>query len=198
MRNALAVLLLLHGFAHLVGFLNPWGLVSHSASGENPNQLLGGRVVLGIAASRVLSVVWLAMGFAFAAVAYGWWSRASWSLAAAIIILLASLVLTLIWWPTARIGAMINAIVLLGLLVAGLRAFRADMRRANDRIASGSTVVMTGIGPIEYADAGEGIPILALHGTAGGWDQAVTAGFEITRYGYRLIAPSRFGYLRTP
>jgi len=59
-------------------------------------------------------------------------------------------------------------------------------------------MMVTAAGLIEYADVGRGSAILALHGTAGGWDQAIAAGSGIIEHGYRLIAPSRFGYLRTP
>jgi pimeloyl-ACP methyl ester carboxylesterase len=37
-----------------------------------------------------------------------------------------------------------------------------------------------------------------LHGTGGGWDQGIFAARGLVPYGFRIIAPSRFGYLRTP
>ena len=33
--------------------------------------------------------------------------------------------------------------------------------------------VSTASGPIEYAERGTGVPVLAIHGTLGGWDQGL-------------------------
>jgi pimeloyl-ACP methyl ester carboxylesterase len=73
-----------------------------------------------------------------------------------------------------------------------------DIRAARERAAAGSKMIDTPRGPIEYATLGEGPPVLALHGTSGGWDQGISAARELTPYGFQIIAPSRFGYLRTP
>jgi 2-hydroxy-6-oxonona-2,4-dienedioate hydrolase len=77
-------------------------------------------------------------------------------------------------------------------------AYRADMRRADARIFSGSTVTSTPCGPIEYAVRGDGPPVLVVHGAGGGFDQGMLLGEELVARGYRAIAVSRFGYLRTP
>src|SRR5918993_1659278 len=58
--------------------------------------------------------------------------------------------------------------------------------------------VATASGPIEYAERGGGEPILALHGTLGGWDQGLVAAEYLRVNGFRIIAPSRPGYLGTP
>ena len=58
--------------------------------------------------------------------------------------------------------------------------------------------VSTASGPIEYAERGGGEPILALHGTLGGWDQGLVAAEFLRVNGFRIIAPSRPGYLGTP
>ena len=200
MRVALAVFLLLHGLAHLVGFLAPWAPLPERSAGSSvrePNVLLGGHS-LSTGVARGLSVLWLAGAAAFSIVAYGLWQHTTWSPGALIAILIASLVITLVWWPSARIGAGINAALLLGLVSIGIVQFRREMSLARARVLSRSTMITMAAGAIEYADVGQGRPILALHGTAGGWDQAIGAGTGIIQYGYRLIAPSRFGYLRTP
>jgi pimeloyl-ACP methyl ester carboxylesterase len=46
--------------------------------------------------------------------------------------------------------------------------------------------------------AGEGPPLLVVHGAGGGFDQGMDIAGELAAEGYRVIAPSRFGYLRTP
>ena len=58
--------------------------------------------------------------------------------------------------------------------------------------------VATASGPVEYADRGTGEPVLAVHGTLGGWDQGLVAGEFLRVNGFRIIAPSRPGYLGTP
>lgn len=79
-------------------------------------------------------------------------------------------------------------------------AYQHDIRAARQRIGTGSAIAQTACGPIEYAEAGSGRPFLAIHGTGGGFDQgllaAKQAGIDLSEY--RVIAPSRFGYLRTP
>ncbi len=77
-------------------------------------------------------------------------------------------------------------------------SYRRDIEAARARIATGSRVVETPLGPIEYADVGSGPPVLMIHGAGGGFDQSVEVGRLLIDKGFRLIAPSRFGYLRTP
>jgi pimeloyl-ACP methyl ester carboxylesterase len=77
--------------------------------------------------------------------------------------------------------------------------YQADLARARQRLsASGSQVAPTACGPIEYAAAGEGIPVLEVHGIFGGFDQGIAATRPVLGDGFRIIAPSRFGYLDTP
>ena len=86
------------------------------------------------------------------------------------------------------------------LLVAGVAvgaAFRADQRASVERITGKSSVIGTRHGPMEYAQAGSGPPLLMIHGTGGGFDQGLMFSEGIIRNGIRVIAPSRFGYLRS-
>ena len=79
-------------------------------------------------------------------------------------------------------------------------AFHADLRDQRARIATGSQLVATRCGAIEVALAGDaaGPPLLVIHGTGGGFDQGLAIGADYAARGWRVIAPSRFGYLRTP
>jgi 2-hydroxy-6-oxonona-2,4-dienedioate hydrolase len=93
--------------------------------------------------------------------------------------------------------------LLVGLLVAGLfglayTTYRRDIHHARERVSTGSHTVQTPCGPIEYALAGEGPPVLVVHGAGGGYDQGLEFGEPLVHRGFRLIAMSRFGYLRTP
>ncbi len=62
------------------------------------------------------------------------------------------------------------------------------------------TVVKTPRGPIEYAEVGNGLPVLFVHGTPGGYDTSLAyiKTTHLDTRGYRYIMPSRPGYLRTP
>jgi pimeloyl-ACP methyl ester carboxylesterase len=88
------------------------------------------------------------------------------------------------------------SVVALGAFVAW--RFQTDIEQARARVAQGSTIIATRCGPIEYQEAGSGIPLLAIHGSGGGYDQGMAFAAPLARRGIRVIAMSRFGYLRTP
>jgi pimeloyl-ACP methyl ester carboxylesterase len=92
--------------------------------------------------------------------------------------------------------------ILIGLVVglSGLAYinYRLDINQARQRISIGSQIVQTPCGPIEYALAGDGPPVLVVHGAGGGFDQGLEIGEPLVNSGFRIIAMSRFGYLRTP
>ena len=199
--RALAVLLVLHGLAHLVGFAAPWGLLPESAAGAPPsaqlNALLGGRFMPGPSTARALGILWLGVALAFVVVAIGVWRR-SYSTTAILLVTAISLGLCLVWWPAARIGLLVNVAILAMLLAIAVGAFRRDIAEARARVDSGATTIHTTSGPVEFAEFGTGQPVLAIHGTGGGWDQGLDASLAILPAGFRVIAPSRFGYLGTP
>ena len=200
MRAVFAVLLVLHGLAHLVGFLVPWHLAPATGAAPAPsmNRLFGGRMVLTDVSARTLGVVWLIAGLSFAIVAVAWWRQQSWSGGALLAVVLASLVLTAVWWPVARIGFVLNVGILLALATMLYLGYRADVALARSNAVASSVVVQTSAGPMEYATSGTGDPVLSIHGTGGGWDQGLNAASGLVPLGYHVIAPSRFGYLRTP
>jgi pimeloyl-ACP methyl ester carboxylesterase len=76
--------------------------------------------------------------------------------------------------------------------------FTSDLAQAAERAAQSSTVIDTRCGPIEVQQAGQGTPLLMIHGSGGGHDQGMAFAQPLTRHGIRVIALSRFGYLRTP
>jgi 2-hydroxy-6-oxonona-2,4-dienedioate hydrolase len=80
------------------------------------------------------------------------------------------------------------------------QGYQADMAAALDRIATGGgQVISTAYGHLEYADVGSGYPILAIHGAGGGYDQGVIISeMLLGDNDFRVIAPSRFGFLNTP
>jgi pimeloyl-ACP methyl ester carboxylesterase len=74
--------------------------------------------------------------------------------------------------------------------------YRRDMRAAAARLLAGSRIIQTASGPIECAVAGEGLPLLCIHGLSGGYDVPMQI-FPLLN-GIRLISPSRPGYVHTP
>lgn len=60
-----------------------------------------------------------------------------------------------------------------------------------------SKVIPTRFGDLEYAEEGTGTPLLMVHGSGGGFDQGLFFAKRFAEGGYRVIAPSRFGYLRS-
>lgn len=76
--------------------------------------------------------------------------------------------------------------------------YRSDMAYARQRVESGSELLMTNKGLIEYAISGHGTPVLMIHGAGGGYDQGLFMGKAFLGDGYQLISISRFGYLRSP
>jgi 2-hydroxy-6-oxonona-2,4-dienedioate hydrolase len=93
--------------------------------------------------------------------------------------------------------------ILAGLLVTGLfglayTSYQRDIHQARKRVSTDSQIVQTPCGPIEYALAGNGPPVLVVHGAGGGYDQGLEFGEPLINSGFRIIVMSHFGYLRTP
>jgi pimeloyl-ACP methyl ester carboxylesterase len=99
---------------------------------------------------------------------------------------------------TRRIIWAVAGVAGVGIAASTYAAYRRDIRAARARIDSRSEVVRTRRGPIEYAIAGRGPPVLVVHGAGGGYDQGLDLGEPLAAKGFRVIAMSRFGYLRTP
>ncbi len=94
------------------------------------------------------------------------------------------------------IGLGLAAVVLVA-ATALWAVYAHDLRLARERLAGRSQVVATSLGTVEYAVVGTGEPILAVHGASGGFDQGIDLTGAMAEQGYRIIAPSRFGYLRS-
>lgn len=87
-----------------------------------------------------------------------------------------------------------------GALLAGgatWRSFSMELERARARLIGRSAVFQSRFGDMEYATAGDGAPVLMIHGTGGGFDQGLDFAEPLSAAGWRVIAPSRFGYLRS-
>ena len=93
---------------------------------------------------------------------------------------------------------LVAAIVLI--VAAGLvyAQYRSDLSTARRELQAGSEIAHTACGPIEYAVAGSGPAVLVIHGAGGGYSQMAAISAWLGASGFRTIAMSRFGYLRTP
>lgn len=77
-------------------------------------------------------------------------------------------------------------------------AYGNEIARARALVAPElSRTIQSRFGQLEYAEAGQGVPLLMVHGTGGGFDQGLFFAKRFSEGGYRVIAPSRFGYLRS-
>jgi len=90
-----------------------------------------------------------------------------------------------------------TAFIAAGAAGAAIWAYKHELARARDAARRGGPVVETAAGAIEYAEKGAGVPLLSIHGAGGGYDQGLANAAELLGDGFRVIAPSRFGYLRT-
>jgi 2-hydroxy-6-oxonona-2,4-dienedioate hydrolase len=76
-------------------------------------------------------------------------------------------------------------------------AYQFYVTSIRQQTLSGSKLISTPHGLIEYANVGEGYPVLVSHGGLMGYDQVESVRQMLGNESFRLIAPSRFGYLRT-
>jgi pimeloyl-ACP methyl ester carboxylesterase len=97
----------------------------------------------------------------------------------------------------ALIGSVLVMLVVVAAWTIHAR-YQHDIARAAARAADGSEVIATACGPIEIQQAGTGVPLLMIHGSGGGHDQGMAWARPLAQRGSRVVAVSRFGYLRTP
>ena len=98
-----------------------------------------------------------------------------------------------------RANWMATAALILLLTASGVAwRFDSDIKAASAQAALGSVLIDTRCGPLEYQEAGAGPPLLMVHGSGGGHDQGMAFAAKLVQNGIRVIAMSRFGYLRTP
>lgn len=80
------------------------------------------------------------------------------------------------------------------LLVQGIRCNRATKEKLKQLSEYDAKTISLSYGDMRYVDKGNGEVILSVHGIFGGYDQAFDTCKDFAS-GYRILAPSRFGYL---
>jgi hypothetical protein len=105
MRWILVPLLVLHGLIHLLGFSLAWGGPATGMAG-------GTTVPLGDLALRVAGVAWLLACLGMLGAALGVALGREWWRPVALVAVVVSQVLIVLWWPDARAGTLANIVVL--------------------------------------------------------------------------------------
>lgn len=94
--------------------------------------------------------------------------------------------------------ATVLGIAACGLLAASAAVYlpyHTEISRIRKQSESGGQIIHTDAGPMEYAERGHGVPLLSIHGAGGGYDQGLDNVRDFVGDQFRIIAPSRFGYL---
>ncbi|MCX7869282.1 MAG: alpha/beta hydrolase, partial [Terrimicrobiaceae bacterium] len=84
-------------------------------------------------------------------------------------------------------------VVALALFAAGWLLAAAASWKQN-RLAELAAAAESGA-VMQVAERGEGFPVLVVHGAPGGYDQALAVAEGLGLEGFRVIAPSRPGFL---
>lgn len=118
MRTAVAIFMMLHGIAHLPGFVVPWRIATFKDT-PYKTTLLAGRIDVGDVGIRIIGVLWLIVAIAFVVAGIAMIADTEWWGAMAGCVALISLVLSLLSLPEARIGVAVNIAILALLTVPG-------------------------------------------------------------------------------
>jgi hypothetical protein len=118
MRIAIALLMTLHGLAHLVGFVAPWKLASDRLTYKTT--VLAGHLNVGDIGIRAFGLLWLLGALGFVLASAGAVTNGLWWPGFALTDSVYSLLLSILDWPDARIGVAVNA-ALVVLIVLGQR-----------------------------------------------------------------------------
>jgi pimeloyl-ACP methyl ester carboxylesterase len=94
---------------------------------------------------------------------------------------------------------LIISLVLIAFVLFLYLPYRRDINNKYDQLASiDRQIIETECGSIEAAIQGEGEIVLVSHGIGGGFDQGLGLAKAYLGDGYKIIAPSRFGYHASP
>jgi hypothetical protein len=119
MRYLFAMLLGIHGIAHLVGFAVAWQMIA-TPEQHYKTTVLGGLADIGDTGPRFVGLIWLATALACMLAGAAIWEGASWGLPYTTTVLVFSVALCLTALPEARIGLLANVAMLTTLAVQRL------------------------------------------------------------------------------
>src|SRR5260221_11874164 len=89
----------------------------------------------------------------------------------------------------------VPAAALAGSILFAYFSYRHELGAAQARSSSGSEVVDTPCGPIEYALIGKCAPVLLVHVAGGGFDQGLEFRGPLAQLGFTVFAVASVGHL---
>jgi len=84
------------------------------------------------------------------------------------------------------------------MVMARLMGFNRWKREMTALANEGSKTISTRMGEVQYTDIGSGRVIMHSHGSPGGCDSGPLAFARYTEKGFRIVTPSRPGFIKTP
>lgn len=117
-RIIVAIVFVVHGLVHLMGFVVPWRLATIEGLAYKTT-LLSGAVDVGDAGIRVIGLLWLLAAIGFVVAGVGVFTLQPWWQTLALLVTLFSLVITILGWPDSQFGLLINLAILVYLFFGG-------------------------------------------------------------------------------
>lgn len=117
-RIAVAIVLIVHAVAHLVGFIAPWKIATLKEA-PYKTTLLAGALDVGDAGIRIVGVMWLIAAVAFVLAAIGVLVRRPWWRSLTLYVAVSFLILCILGSPESIIGILVNGVILAYLGIGG-------------------------------------------------------------------------------
>jgi len=93
-------------------------------------------------------------------------------------------------------GTIVVSVVAISVMLISFISYISKAKKQLAQIDDKVQTVQTSYGTMSYIDEGEGETLLVCHGIFGGYDQGYNSFKELSNQ-YRILAPSRFGYIGT-
>ncbi|MFQ6089129.1 MAG: ABC transporter permease [Candidatus Methanofastidiosia archaeon] len=117
-RIIVAIVLIVHGLVHLLGFVVPWRLATVEGFAYKTT-LLSDNLDVGDAGIRVVGLLWLLAAIGFVATGVAVFTLRPWWQDVTLWVTLFSLVICILGWPDSKFGVLINLIIMGYLLFGG-------------------------------------------------------------------------------
>jgi hypothetical protein len=110
-RRIAAVVLVLHGLVHLIGFVVPWRLAQVEGFAYRTTAL-DGSLEMGEAGALVVGVAWLAIAAGFVIAGLGAWRAQTWAVPLVVVLAVASLGICILGLPETVAGIVLDMAIL--------------------------------------------------------------------------------------
>ena len=119
MHFVVSALFIIHGVAHLVGFVVPWRVATLEDT-PYKTTILNGKIDVGDSGIRAIGLVWLVTALAFMVCAIAVAMQLQWWMWVAMAATLISFDLTIVGWPESRVGVAVNVLIVVMLIASAL------------------------------------------------------------------------------